>query len=342
MNLDGVKKGLLGVLALAVLAAAGGAFWYFGFYTKTPEYALKQIEEAVAARDTVKFDKYVNVARAVDTASDALVEGMMDADIGVTEDVRSAVESFAQMFKASVSKSFREAIYGCVKTGEWEAALDESPDERVLLERAGLYPLEFRGAEGPEKGEDGNTYFGLRVYQKDAGEEYVLRVFMEKDSEGVWRAEEVANFRDFIAFVAKAQKERFREYLKKTEDIMRFHDERVGAAGKKLVDILHSGSIGDMNVRRQMGAIMAEEVLPDWRLRRSELEAIEPPIRARSLHRLRLKIADMRISYALLYTEWLETKKAEDIREANRILKEALTLEQEAEIMTRRMYRRSV
>jgi hypothetical protein len=137
----------------------------------------------------------------------------------------------------------------------------------------------------------------------------------------------------------KARKEQVRLYLKTTEDILRVHEDKISAADKKLVDILHSGSMGDMNVRRQMRGVMAEEILPDWQLRRSELEKIDPPTAAQTLHRLRLRICDMRISYAIRYAEWLETKKAGDIQEANEILKEARTLEQEAETMTHRMVR---
>ena len=341
MHLGGKWRAWLSVLAALLVVVCGGAWWYFGVYTKTPEYAVRKMEEAVAAHDQNQFEKYVDVQRITETASDAFLEGMMDADIGLTEEVRSAVANFAQMFRMSVSKSFQHAIREYVRTGKWNAQSADMPDAQLILEKAGLAQIEPRGTEGLEKdAENGHATLGLRVYQKEAADEFVFKARFEKSQEGIWRATEISNFREFIAFVVKARKEQLREYLKKTEDIIRVHEEKVGATDKKLVDILHSGSMGDMAVRRQMRAVMAEEILPDWQSRRTELEAIDPPTAAQTLHHLRLRICDLRISYALRYAEWLETKKAGDIQEANEILKEARTLEQEAEAMTRRMQRK--
>lgn len=341
MSLGTKGKVWLTFLFTILIVACGGAWWYFGIYTKTPEYAIKKIEEAVSAHDQGQFDKYVDVQRITETASEEFLEGMMDADLGLTEEARSAVANFAQMFKMSVSKSFQSAIREYVRTGEWNAQSVDMPDAQLILEKAGLAQIEPRGIEGLEKNaEDGRATLGLRLYQKEAAGEFVLKVRFEKSQDGIWRATQISNFREFIAFVVKARKEQLREYLKKTEDIMRAHEDKVSAADKKLVAILQNGSMGDMAVRRQMRAVMADEILPDWKLRRSELEAVEPPSAAQPLHRLRLKICDKRISYALHYADWLETKKAGDIHEANEILKEVRTLEQEAEAMTRRMQRK--
>ena len=337
MSLGGKWKILLAVLLAVVVIAGGGALWYHGYYTKTPEYAVRMIEEAVVAHDEAKFDRYVDMRKLTETLGDEFLEAAMDSDRAMTEEVRSAVSDFAQIFKASASKSFENAIRDYVRTGEWG---NVGPDVQLILDKAGFYQAEFRSVEGLEKNaEDGSTTLGLRIYQKEAAEEFVLQIRLEKGQDGAWKAAEISNFRDFAAFVAKARKEQIRAYLKKTEDIIRVHEERVGAADKKLVDILHSGSMGDMNVRRQMRAVMAEEILPDWQVRRSELESVEAPTAAHTLHRLRLRICDMRIAYAISYAEWLETKKAGDIQKANEILKEARTLEQEAEAMSRRMMR---
>ena len=337
MNLGGKWKVFSAVLLAIVVIVGGGTLWYHGYYTKTPEYAVRMIEEAVASHDEAKFDRYVDMRKLTETAGNEFLEAAMDADSAMTEEARSAVSGFAQIFKASVSKSFENAIRDYVRTGEWG---NVSPDVHLIIDKAGFYQSEIRGKEGLEKNaDDGKATLGLRIYQKEAAEEFVLQIRFEKGQDGVWKAAELSNFRDFVAFVTKARKEQFRAYLKKTEDIIRAHEDKVGAADKKLVDILHSGSMGDMNVRRQMRAVMVDEILPDWQLRRSELEAVEPPTAAQTLHRLRLRICDMRISYAISYAEWLETKKAVDIQKANEILKEARTLEQEAETMSRRMTR---
>ena len=333
--MSGKWKAILAVLLAVFVVAGGGALWYYGYYTKTPEYAARAIEEAAASHDLAKFERYVDVHKISETAGDEFLEGVMDSDRAMTEEARSAVTNFAQIFKASVSKSFEDAMRAYVRTGKWD---DISPDAQLILDKAGLYQVEPRGVEGVEKdAEDGKATLGLRLYQKEAADEFLFKVRLAKGQNGIWCAEEVSNFREFIAFVMKTRKEQFRMYLKTTEEILRVHEEKINAADKKLVDILHSGSMGDMNVRRQMRTVMVEEILPDWQLRRSELEAVEAPTAAHTLHRLRLRICDMRIAYAIRYADWLETKKAGDIQEANELLKEARTLEQEAEMMTRRI-----
>lgn len=337
MSLSGKWKAIMVVLVAVVVVAGGGALWYYGYYTKTPEYTVRMIEEASGAHDLVKFERYVDVRKISERAGDEFLEGIMDSDRAMTDEARSAVSNFASIFKASVSKSFEDAMREYVRAGEWGGL---SPDAQLILDKAGLYQAEPHGVDGLEKNaEDGKATLGLRLYQKEAADEFVLKICLAKGQDGIWRAEEIANFREFISVVMKARKEQVRLYLKTTEDILRVHEDKISAADKKLVDILHSGSMGDMNVRRQMRAVMAEEILPDWQLRRSELEKIDPPTAAQTLHRLRLRICDMRISYAIRYAEWLETKKAGDIQEANEILKEARTLEQEAETMTHRMVR---
>ena len=330
-------KALLAVLIAAAVVAGGGALWYYGYHTKTPEYAARMMEEAAASHDLTKFERFVDVRKISETAGNEFLEGVMDADRTMSDEARNAVSNFAEIFKASVSKNFEDSIRSYVQSGEWG---NVNPDAQLILDKAGLYHAEPKSISGPEKNaEDGTVTLNLTVYQKEAAEEFVLKIRMAKGEDGAWRAEEISNFRDFIAFVMKARKDRFRAYLKTTEDILRTHEEKINAADKKLVDILHSGSMGDMNVRRQMRTVMVEEILPDWQMRRSELEAVETPTAAQTLHRLRLRICDMRISYAIRYAEWLETKKAADIQEANEILKEARTLEQEAETMTRRISR---
>ena len=38
-----VKYRLIAVIAVAVVAAIGGIWWYAAYYTNTPEYALKMV-----------------------------------------------------------------------------------------------------------------------------------------------------------------------------------------------------------------------------------------------------------------------------------------------------------
>jgi hypothetical protein len=69
----GVVFGVVGCLAfLFVLAAvgAGGAYWY---YTRTPDYSLRQIGHALKTHDTTLFEKHVDVDAVCNAAVDAFL-----------------------------------------------------------------------------------------------------------------------------------------------------------------------------------------------------------------------------------------------------------------------------
>ena len=52
-----VKYRLIAVIAVAVVAAIGGIWWYAAYYTNTPEYALKMVGEAIENHDKSKLEK---------------------------------------------------------------------------------------------------------------------------------------------------------------------------------------------------------------------------------------------------------------------------------------------
>lgn len=61
------------------------------------------------------------------------------------------------------------------------------------------------------------------------------------------------------------------------------------------------------------------------------------PAAAQSLQKLRLKICDLHIAYAQGYADWMTDKKAATLRDAERQLAQARTLEQEEKFLARRV-----
>ena len=96
-------------------------------------------------------------------------------------------------------------------------------------------------------------------------------------------------------------------------------------------------ALGNDATRQALKELMENTILPDWQARKAELEAIDAPQAAQTLHRLRLHICDLRIDYAEGYAAWMTDKKAATIRDAETKLKQARTLEQEELFLTKRM-----
>ena len=324
-------------LVIAALGLFGGGYWYFGYYTKTPTYSLRMIQEAVAAHDETQFMRYVDVDAVVASASDALLEGMMDADRSLSEASRATISDFTAMFRDPLRDSVKGILLSCVRTGTWGGQVSGAGtpiDADVILSRAGLKTIDFRGVAFLEQDVDGGTAtVGLQVYQEEADEEFVFNVQMVRAASGLWQAKEITNFRAFISLVMKARQAQLQDYLAAAAAVMDRHEAIIRAAERKLVETLQRGSLGDTATRQAMKKIMEEEILPDWQKREEELQTISVPVQAQSLQRLRLRICAAQIQYAEAYAEWLDTKSAATVRKANELLKEAKTLEHEAKVL---------
>lgn len=331
------KLRLFLALLIAILGLAGGGYWYFGYYTKTPAYSLRMIQEAVAVHDETKFTRYVDVDSLSASASDALLEGMMDADHSLSEESRATISGFTAMFRDPLRASFKGIILTYVRTGTWggQVSGEGTPiDADVILSRAGLKAIDFRGIAFLEQDVDGGTAtVGLRVYQDEVDDEFIFKVKMLRAESGLWQATEITNFREFIALVMKSRQDQLKDYLTAADAVIDRHEAVIRAADRKLVETLQQGNLGDTVTRQAMKKIMEEEVLPDWHQREAELQTLSVPVQAQSLQRLRLRICAAQIQYAEAYVEWLDTKSAATVRKANELLKEAKTLEHEAKVL---------
>ena len=338
-----MKLRLFFLAVVAVLIVTGGGYWYLRVYTKTPEYAMQQIEQSVEQHDKAKFQRYVDVERLLDRSYDGFVEGLLTTDTMMTPEAKSAISSFTHMMKAPLLTSFRTAIEQYVESGTWEAAEsqeagNEALDASDVLKRSGLQQAVFRSVDGISQDKDGDRAIAsVRVYQEEAQREFVLEVVLEKAENGDWRITEIQNFDAFIQMVSQARHEELKKYMRETASIMDKHDRTIHDAELTYRSILASGSLGSQATRDEIQALMRDVVQKDWETRKEALSELVVPAAAQTLHHLRLKICDLHIEYAQSYAQWMSDKKAATIREADAKLKQAKTLEKEASILVTRM-----
>ncbi len=336
-------KLFLAGLAIAVVGI-GGLIWYFSYYTKTPEYALKMIQESVEKHDMNKFHKYVNTDSLLSDACDALMEGLIDSEQPMPEEAKVALSGFIKMFKTPLINGFKGTINHYIETGSWGEDSSKSVDQGIpidsdmILNKSGIKDSRFDGIEYVAVDKEAKTAVaGVRIFQKEADESFVWEVLLKQNDSGTWQITSIKNFRDFIVFVTKARKEHVREYLMQTQVLMDAHDKNVRLSEKKMKDIMDAGSIGSQTVRDALKTLILQEMLPEWQSRQEELQAIDVPEAANTLQHLRLKICSLRIKYCQKYAEWLDNKNAKTLKEANESLKEAKTLEHEATLMVNRI-----
>lgn len=336
-----LKFKLIVVLLLVIAMLFGGAWWYFHVHTKTPEYALQQIETALTKHETDRFERYVDLDALLDTSYDDFMAGLVLADTAGSEEEKAAIGDFTQMLKAPLLTSLKSAVEQYVATGSWPGASSGSGtalDASQFLEKSGLSEMEYRGLDSLTQDEEkGQATAKIRVFQKEADEEFVFDVELTKQEDGDWRVTRVTNVGDFASFLAKARQAKLKAYADAANAVIARHNETMMKAQEDFTTTLAAGSLGNQQTREALKVLMQDTVVPDWQQRREELSAIDVPAAAQSLQKLRLKICDLHIAYAQGYADWMTDKKAATLRDAERQLAQARTLEQEEKFLARRV-----
>ena len=341
--MQSIKKRLIALGVVLVLLAAAGGYWYVDIYTKTPEYTLKMVQEAVSDHNKEKLDKYVAVDHLLDTASDDMLDGLIQAMVPATGDTREAVSNLSRMFKTPVVTSLRTAVMNYVEYGSWtnqksdDNSVNGLVDADMIVNRIGLPSIEFQKLDSMAVDkEEGTALAKVRVLQTDSNEEFVLDVELCQQEDGLWQVYEIVNFKDFIEKLQNIRQQQVKAYLEESSQLMAQHDAVIAESQQRITAILAGGTLGNDGIRSQVKKV-SEEQVADWQSRKAELEAMEVPDAAGSLHRLRLKICDARIEAAANYAKWMDDKKAATIRASDNSMKIAKTLEKDAELLTKQV-----
>lgn len=329
------------LLVVLVLLAFGSGYWYLQVYTKTPDYALQKIEQALEEHDQKTFGRYVDMDALLDKSYDDLMEGLMDAEQPLSSEAKFTVGNFTQMLKAPLITSFKQAVEQYVATGDWGIEPNEEGQEleaTQVLEKSGICQSSFRKVDSMAKDKEAGTAIAkVRIFQQEANEEFVLDVQFTEQQDGTWRVTEINNFHEFVLFLTKARRAQLIQYADTTADIIARHETNMLQAQEQFNSLLSRGTLGSDETRKVLKKFMEDTIKADWQQRKAELEAVTVPAAAQTLQKLRLKICDLHIAYAAGYAAWMTDKKATTIREADRQLKQAKTLEQEEKFLARRV-----
>lgn len=327
---------LIFIFGIFIFLSVSVALHFIKSDEKNPAFAIKSAENSVVNHDREKFYKFVNVDSLINSSYDEVVEGLTDSDKSISIDARDAVKNFTQMLKAPLMLSLKTAINDYVSTGK----LNDSADfgVREFLSRTGIDRIEYRGFENismnPEN--DKESVADMKIFQPELGHEFIFKVVLNLNDKDEWQIVGVQNFRDFVTQIAEVRREKLENYLSRTEKINSVHDKIIKDAEQKYNSILDEGSLGRESTRAELKKIMLE-VKEDWKIRKQELLNSDVPDDAKTLHNLRIKICDLKISYAAEYAEWMTDKKAATIKSAEEKRRQAKTLMTEANNLRKRM-----
>ena len=333
----------LSIVAVAVvLLLLGGLFWYFRVHTKTPEYALHAIEDALDRNDEALFLRHVRLDAVLDAGYDDFMRGTMDAEFGHSREASAALEDFSKMLKPAFINMLKDAVHTRLTTGEWPSAdaIEEGTDTESILSRIGVRDLTFREIARLTRDEEAQTAEAdIVAHQGEADADFTFKILLAPSEEGDWQVVSIQNLHEYAVLLEQARRLRVEAYLEETDAIIARHDQTSGAAQLRLYSVLGAGALGSQATRDMARQIMEQDILVDWQERKDELAAVSVPRSMQSLHQLRLKICDLHIAYAQGYASWMTDKNAATIRSAESSLRQAEVLEAEASFLVQRAKR---
>ena len=338
------KLKIFAVLLLAAVIAIGGGIAYVNFHMKTPEYALQAVQDAVAEHDMDTFNKYVDTDSVVSGVVSNMLDGIVAAQDNLPDEAKAAMNNFATMFKAPLTASLDSGLKNFVQTGSWQSG-DLTEDNQgaminsdMILEQAGLTNLEFVGIDSITVNEDSKSaQAGIKVKQTEIDQEFVFNVTLEQQADGYWKVVSIDNFADYIKLLESGRQEYLKKYLEDTSLMLMDKEKTLAESEANFNASLNTGALGSTSSRTALKDTIESTILPQLKDMQAALQQTEVPKAAESLHNLRLKSCESRISYYENYAKWLDDKDIKSLRAATDELKKAKTMEHEADIMAKRI-----
>lgn len=176
------KRIALGAVLAVLIGAVSG--WYFLYYTRTPQYAVKQIREAVNKHDIVTFQDHTDLTKAVEKGYDSLLaaQGENDVEGGYTEEE-----------KDEITRHLEEVIHNGVLTGDWSDPYRKTHPDKVLpVDWAALKVKDIQpGASYPQ-----DALVNVQLDNPSVGTD-TLVLHMQKNEKGNWQLVEITNLKGY-------------------------------------------------------------------------------------------------------------------------------------------------
>ncbi len=295
---------------LVLIAAVGIAMsiWYVFFYTRTPEYALKEVQTAIEKRDSEKFARYVNLDLLTSQAYDDLTRDLFAYDATLTPKTRVLFEKFYILVKPELTRGTQEAILRRVNSGLWtlpdgldilkghQLGIDfERFLARTQLRNTTLVSVGSITHEGTTATADVN------IKEDDTDTSFTLVVVLEEAEDGHWQVAYIKNYRNYLDTISPLVND---DIANKTSD---------GRLSKKQ--------------REKIADFLEEDVLPALKQRQAKLDEVDVPKGAGYLARQRQKSTEITISAWQHYIRGLREDKPREFDTAETLMKQELAID---------------
>lgn len=317
-----------------------GVLWYFFIHTRSPEYALAEIQAAAKEHDAEKFERYVNIQLAMSKVYDDLTRSLFAADTSMTKEQRQAAVSFYQLVKPQVVAGFYTTLLGFMQTGEWQKpgkllqGRQLQVDFENLFERSLLKNITIIQLDAIDR--DGATATAhIRAKDELTGVELLLLLALEQTGDGHWQVAYIKNYRDFLDRLTPLLEKDVAFYLQESSPIVEKYNQRFSQDRQRFqaLSAMPWDGTGLLSNEQRKGlkTLIETSIIPTLKERQQRLSALSVPPGARYLSRLRAESTELSITAWEHFLKALETDDLAEFDTAETVHKEALDVEMRIE-----------
>ncbi len=205
------KKTLLLLPVLLLICAMG---YYFLYWCRTPLYAVNEVRDSVKNHDVVRFEKYVDLHSVIDKAFEDIIvaESKINNDnltsnpfaMGILHMLKpSVVDLLVEEAKAAIADNKEENEQSSKpqrKTDPITDAMRSNIEKKIYIDKLKVDDIEL------ESTQDNEAVVALTLKHKETDQDFILKLKMLANDEGIWQIKGITNLVDFIVELDAAQK----------------------------------------------------------------------------------------------------------------------------------------
>lgn len=320
---------------LLLAAVIGTSFWYFFFYTRTPEYALQQLTTAIEHHDATAFKRYVNLELLSSRAYDDLTVDLFAYDATLTPQTKVMFEKFYILIKPQLSEGLEQTTLTRIDSGSW--SLPEGPDilkgrqlgidfER-FLERSQLRNTTFVKI-GTITHEGTTATADIDVIEDYTQTPFTLELVMEQAADGHWQVSYIKNYRQYLDLISPLQNTDIASYIDATQGIVDSSNSTFESFQHQFQQMAAtiSGRFSSQQAK-SLATLLEDKVIPALKKRQQKLDEIAVPAGAQYLARQRQQSTETTIKAWQHYIKGLRENKPSEFDTAETLHKQELSID---------------
>lgn len=330
------RQELLLIIAV-VTVLLGGLLWHSLIYSRTPDYAMKQIIESLESKDSETFDRYVKLDAIMLVAFDDLTTTLFNYDEALTPETHRSFLDFYQRIKPQLAQGTAETIRRYVASGEWTLPSGQDLlkgrqlgiDYDRFLERSQLRNTEFVALDSVTVNVDktDEAVAKVKIRDKYTGVDFALQVLLERQSDGHWSVVALENYRDYLSVVTSLQIAAITAYIEATQPVVDEYNDRFLDQRTRFRNIVRQGRPLSDGQIRQVKQLILGETIPDLKSRQEKLNSFDIRAGSQYLSSLRRQSTELSITAWLHLIAGLEKEDYSELNLAETLHKQMLEVD---------------